>query len=378
MTIRFIVIFLTFLTISIVKNDVQAQQHSTNIYNITGTVGALDAGTTVLLYTFDPITQSTKELDKSPITEDGTYELSFLFEEADLFQVRFGRVQSVLLAIDKGQKNIKLDVEGKKKGTVRIEGSPDSEILQGYEAFRTESLARLITPTYAIMRDAKGDTEKEVAAVQAYGHASEEHRSELIDYALKNMETSVALYGTVLRWTGDKEIENLDILVNGFKKAHPDLMMVKVMEDKLNRFKNMAIGVVAPDFSLSDSTGTTFTRKDLKAKYTLLDFWASWCSPCLLQVPNLKKAHDTYHEKGFDIVGISVDKDERRWKSTIKRFDMNWLHLSDLKGWESTTARDYNVTFIPFNLLIDADGKIVGKNLHSAELQAKLAELLGE
>jgi peroxiredoxin len=378
MTIRLIVIFLTFLTVAIAKNDVQAQQHSTNIYNITGTVDSLDVGTTVLLYKFDPITQSTKELDKSPIAKDGSYDLSFLFQEADLFQVRFGRAQSVLLAIDKGQQNIKLEVEGKKKGYVRIEGSPDSELLQGYEAFRGESLARLITPTYATMRDAKGDTEKEVAAVQAYGHASEEHRSELIDYALKNMGTSVALYGTVLRWTGDKEIENLEILVNNFKKAHPDLTMTKVMEDKLNRFKNMAIGVVAPDFSLPDSAGTVFTRKDLNAKYTLLDFWASWCSPCLLQVPDLKKAHDIYHEKGFDIVGISVDKDKRRWQSAIKRFDMNWLHLSDLKGWRSQTARDYNVTFIPFNLLIDANGKIIGKNLHSAALQGKLKELLGD
>ncbi|MFT4761657.1 MAG: peroxiredoxin [Paraglaciecola sp.] len=376
---QFTVLLLAFLTAFTVKNDLQAQQnHSTNIYNIIGKVDSLAAETTVFLYTFDPITQSTKELDKSSIAENGTYDLSFLFQEADLFQIRFGRAQSVLLAIDKGQQNIKLDVAGKKKGFVRIQGSPDSELLQGYEVFRSASLARLITPTYATMRDSKGDAEKEVAAVQAYGHASEEHRKELIDYALKNMGTSVALYGTVLRWTGDAEIENLDILVNNFKKAHPDLSMTKVMEEKLNRFKNMANGVVAPDFSLPDTAGMMVARKDFKAKYTLLDFWASWCSPCLLQVPDLKKAHDTYHEKGFDIVGISVDKDERRWKSAIQRFDMNWLHLSDLKGWKSETARDYNVTFIPFNLLIDAEGRIVGKNLHSTELQAKLKELLGE
>lgn len=376
---RLTISLLTFLAVFTIKNDLQAQQkHSTNIYNITGKVDSLAAGTTVVLFNFDPITQSTKELDKSPIKEDGSYDLSFLFQEADLFQVRFGRAQTVLLAIDEGQQHIRLDVAGKKKGSVRIEGSADSELLQGYEAFRAESLARLITPTYATMRDAKGDTEKEVAAVQAYGHASEAHRIELIDYALKNMGTSVALYGTVLRWTGDSALDNLEILVNNFKKAHPDLMMTKVMEDKLNRFRNIAIGVVAPDFSLPDTSGTLMTRKDLKGKYTLLDFWASWCSPCLLQVPDLKNAYDNFHQKGFDIVGISVDKDERRWKSAIKCFEMNWPHLSDLKGWKSETARDYNVTFIPFNLLIDAEGRIIGKNLHSAELQAKLRELLGE
>jgi len=347
------------------------------VYQISGQTNSLEVGTEIKLYSFDPITQTNNELDKAVAKEDGTYNLSFLFENPDLYKVSFGRTQSVMLAIDKGQNDIQLNIEGTKGGFVRIEGSSDSEILQGYETFRKESVARLVHPTYATMREAKGDTKAEVAAVQAYGHASKEHRKELIDYALKNMGTSVALYGTMLRWTGDEEVANLEKLVGDFKAEHPEMPMTEMMENKLNRYKSVALGVIAPEIILPDSTGKTLNINDLKGKYTLIDFWASWCGPCLLQVPDLKEAYDDYHEKGFEIIGVSVDKKGKRWKNTIQKYEMNWPHLSDLKGWESKAARDYNVTFIPFNLLLDEEGRIIAKNLHSAELQEKLAELLG-
>ena len=372
--------FIIFITSTLLfQSKIQAQQrHSENIYTLSGKVDSLAAGAIITLSSYDPISQESKELDKATLSEKGTYNLSFLFQHADLFKVSFGKTQSVLVAIDKGQKEVILNVEGKKKGYVETKGSPDSEILLGYEAFRKESLSRLISPTYATMRAAKGDAEKEVAAVQAYGHASELHRKELIDYALKNIGTSIALYGSVLRWTGDEEIGNLEKLVSDFKAVHPDLPMTKVMEEKLNRFKQVAIGVIAPSIELPDTSGVMKTMDNLKGKYTLVDFWASWCGPCLLQVPDLKKAYGNYQDKGFEIIGVSVDAREKRWKTAIKKYDMNWPHLSDLEGWKSTAARDYNVTFIPFNILIDEEGKIIAKNLHSAALQEKLKELFGE
>jgi len=153
------------------------------------------------------------------------------------------------------------------------------------------------------------------------------------------------------------------------------LKMTKIMEDKVERFKKVAIGATAPAISLPDANGTMKTLDDLKGKYTLLDFWASWCSPCLLQVPDLKEAYDKYHEKGFEIIGVSVDSKGDRWKRSIEKYEMNWPHISDLKGWKSEAAAEYNVTFIPFNMLIAEDGKILAKNLHSKALQGKLEEL---
>jgi peroxiredoxin len=357
-----------------------ASEPKNNPYSISGQVeNPVDSGI-VTLSLFDPVTQKKTELSTNMMDTSGHYQLSFDFTEPDLFRLDFPNRQSVMLVIGEGQKDIKVNVEGKRNGNVEIIGSEDSEKLLGYDIFRNDSNKRLIKPAYDAMRAAtdKGDTQGEVEAVQAYGKASYEHRKELIDYSMDNIGNSIALYGTMLRWTGDDEVEKLEKLVKDFEKAHPNLTMTSVMVDKVARYKKVAIGAIAPDFTLADTSGNNLNLKDLKGKYTLLDFWASWCSPCLLQVPDLKEAYGMYHEKGFEIVGVSVDSKGDRWKKAINKYEMNWPHVSDLKGWGSETAADYNVTFIPFNMLIDSEGKIIAKNLHSKELQGKLAELFSE
>lgn len=349
-------------------------------YQISGMVeNPVDSGM-ITLSLFDPITQEKTELASNMMDSIGNYLLSFEFTEPDLFRLDFPNRQSVMLVVGEGQKEIKVNVEGKRNGNVEISGSEDSQKLLGYDIFRNDSNKRLIRPAYDAMRAATeaGDTKGEVEAVLAYSKASNDHRKELIDYTKDNIGTSLAFYGTMLRWTGDDEVSKLENLVSDFEKVHPNLKMTKVMKDKVARYKKVAIGAVAPEFTLPDTAGNDMNINDLKGKYTLLDFWASWCSPCLLQVPDLKEAYDVYHDKGFEIVGVSVDSKGDRWKKAIEKYEMNWPHVSDLKGWGSETASDYNVTFIPFNMLIDSEGKIIAKNLHSKELQSKLAELFSE
>ena len=348
-------------------------------YQIHGTVQNPDEEGHVILATFDPVSQVKTPLDTAEISETGEYTLRFEWTQPDLFRVAFGN-QNVMLAIDEGQNDITLHVEGAKNGTVEIIGSPDSEKLQGYEAFRQESNTRLIKPPYDRMRAATkaGDTQTEIDAVLAYSQNSKEHRRELIEYTEKNIGTSIALYGTVLRWTGDDQVDKLDALVNAFATAHPDLAMTKVMQEKLNRYRQVAVGVKAPEIKQPNQNGEMVSLYENKGTYTLIDFWASWCGPCLLQVPDLKEAQAAYGEKGFQIFSVSADTKEKKWKDAIVEYDLDWPNVSDLEGWNSEAAKAYNVTFLPFNLLIDSEGTIIDKNLHSKALQSKLAELLGE
>lgn len=116
-------------------------------------------------------------------------------------------------------------------------------------------------------------------------------------------------------------------------------------------------------------------RKD--TKYVLLDFWASWCSPCMGEVPYLVKAYDKYKSKGFEIYGCSLDERGTDWAAAVKKNKMNWIHVSDLKGWKNAGAAVYGVRSIPANYLIDCStGKIVATNLRGEKVAAKLAELL--
>ena len=112
-----------------------------------------------------------------------------------------------------------------------------------------------------------------------------------------------------------------------------------------------------------------------KGKYVVVDFWASWCAPCVGSMPMMKKLYDTYAGRGLQIIGISLDRTREAWLSAIRRLDLPWIHLSDVKGWESIASEIYGVNAIPEIVLIDPDGKIIATGLREQELEAKLDEI---
>lgn len=134
------------------------------------------------------------------------------------------------------------------------------------------------------------------------------------------------------------------------------------------------------NLEIADTAGVNHKLSEFVAggHYVLIDFWASWCGPCMGEMPNVKAAYDRFHAKGFDIVGLSFDANADAWKAAINRFEMPWANLSDLKGWESASSRKYKIRSIPDNILVGPDGRIVANGLRGEALQQKLAELLGE
>lgn len=136
-------------------------------------------------------------------------------------------------------------------------------------------------------------------------------------------------------------------------------------------------GVEAPDFTQPDINGHMVQLSDYRGKYVLIDFWASWCAPCRRENPNLVKAYATYKDKGFEILGVSMDKaaDKEKWLKAIEADGLTWTQVGDLKGWENTAGVLYEVKAIPTNFLVDPSGKIVAKELRGAALQKKLAEI---
>lgn len=113
-----------------------------------------------------------------------------------------------------------------------------------------------------------------------------------------------------------------------------------------------------------------------KGKFVLLDFWASWCGPCMAEVPNVKKVYEKFHAKGFEVIGISLDEKKEAWTNAIAKHDLNWLHVSSLKGWKCPVAALYSVTGIPATFLLDPEGKIIARNLRGEELMKEVAKVL--
>lgn len=133
------------------------------------------------------------------------------------------------------------------------------------------------------------------------------------------------------------------------------------------------------DFEIPDEVGEKHHLNEYvgHGRYVLLDFWASWCGPCMQELPNVKAAYERFHERGFDIVGLSFDTNREAWLRAVADKGMAWTQLSDLQGWKCIAGKVYNVRAIPFTLLFGPDGKVVASNLRGEALGRKLEELLG-
>lgn len=164
------------------------------------------------------------------------------------------------------------------------------------------------------------------------------------------------------------------------KNLPPKLDQTVIARDLKETIANLSkaeVGSLAPDFSAPTPEGKNLSLKDAMGKYTIIDFWASWCKPCRRENPNVVSVYNKYHDQGLNIISVSLDRNgqRQRWLQAIEDDNMDWYHVSNLKFWQDPIAKQYNVKAIPATFLLDENGTIIAKNLRGQALHTKMAEL---
>ena len=215
------------------------------------------------------------------------------------------------------------------------------------------------------------------------------------DFSIKSVKKDPANPANILLMTNllpmmgyehwdEGHLKALKMIQTGFENAYPDHPMTNNITKQITQaeldykeYLDFTVNNKAPEIVMQDPQGGIRKLSDLRGKYVLIDFWASWCGPCRVENPNVVRVYNQYKNKNFDIFSVSLDNDKNKWKQAIDADGLIWRnHVSDLKGWQSDVVSQYGFRGIPHTVLIDPEGKIVASNLRGPSLEQKLKELL--
>lgn len=339
-----------------------------NAYTISGTFNAAGEGDSISLQIVEG--RKLVDLQKVPVV-NGKFEFKGVADSVQIAAITIGDAFCQFF-LEPGQ--IKVDL---KPGQMAFAlGTLNNN---AYESYMSDMKA--LEDEYAeIARNAQNpeltDSERENIKAQM-GDFEEKYYQALKNSIADNVGNDFGLYNLCNSYYYYTP-EELAPVLDGYVAAFPTNARLLQIKRQNDISLGTAVGKQFKDFEMADTQGNMHKLSEFVAanKVTLVDFWASWCGPCRAEMPAVKAAYEAYKNKGFGIVGVSLDNNKEAWLDAISTMGMEWANLSDLKGWNSEGAKLYGVTSIPATVLVAQDGTILARNLRGEAIQKKLAEIL--
>jgi len=315
------------------------------------------------------------------LTENYTYEKKIRITEPGYYRLSFYGKQFVTFILDKSDVEVNADGNNA-NGFFEVKGSPDQDLIMKVQTVmnnvqNSPDLMQLETEfsLASSNQDLPRITElqNEYMRIITKGH-------DQVAAILKDQPVSLAMINLLQQnnlLDRDKYYELYVSTADKLKKEWPDYAASKEFVAMVDKMKVTAIGQITPEIEMPNPDGQVIKLSSFRGKYVLVDFWAKWCGPCRRENPNVVKAYNKYKGKGFEVFGVSLDRNKEDWVQAIQEDGLTWTQVSDLKYFESQAATDFNISAIPFSILLDPQGKIIAKNLRGAALDKKLEEVLG-
>lgn len=311
-------------------------------------------GTQAVLLSFD----TNEKIDSTTIA-DGKAVFTGSIDEPKVVEVIFNGSKGYRFILEEGNTEYK-------------NGRAISDLNDRFQAFRQDYIARYDSVN-KLIQQAVDEAEKEALVNAARLHLDSVMSKAMID----NIYNPIGYMLTIDRASNMESDKFIELM-----KQYPHLAKYKRIDDikKYHEAREAtSAGKQYTDFEVNQNGETVKLSDYVKpGQYTLVDFWASWCGPCRREMPNIVEAYAKYKGKNFEIVGVSLDQDADKWKDAIKKLNITWPQMSDLKGWQNEGAQLYAVNSIPHTMLVDADGTILARGLHGEKLQTKLEEVLNK
>lgn len=340
-------------------------------FTILGNVTGLQEGAEVKIIT----TQNEPQVIATGKAVKGKFMLKGNVEEPGLFFLVMDDAQPHYVFLD----NSKIGIEGKKQDlkNLKIKGSSTHDDFLDFKKIFDPLVgemsalgAQVNKETNTIVRDSlKVKYDSIVFLVQ----------SSIDAFVTEKPNSYVSPFLLVITLQMNDDVS---LLENRFSKLSPAMQQSRIgasLQQHIAASKAGQVGSLAMDFTQPDVNGKPVSLSSFRGKYVLVDFWASWCRPCRIENPNVVENYNKFKDRNFTVLGVSLDRpgQKENWLKAIEQDKLTWTNVSDLKFWQNEAAQLYRVSGIPFNILVDPEGRVIARNLRGPDLQAKLCEVLG-